>query len=199
MNRRMIMAGAAVTGAAGVFGGTALWADQAGGQAHAAAPQQAQQEAAQGEAPMSPEGLGGQLVRGLLATPGCLGVDGGRLDSGKNFIMAWFENKAAAIRWYNSDVHRGAMSAFAGMEPERHRPLEHVKDEQTPIMVIASITYAQAQEAEGLSLPISQIAIELYAPLPGGAYVKDRVAPEAFEVPHMKDWAAEQRAEKAGY
>jgi hypothetical protein len=149
-------------------------------------------------APISPDNIGGALVRGLLETPGCLGVDGGRFHSGKNVIIAWFENKAAAVRWYHSPTHRQAMTQFAGMAPEEHEPMSHVADEDMPVMVMASITYAEEPGAEGIELSISQIAIELYAPLPGGAYVNSRVAPDAFTVPHMKDWAAERSEERPG-
>ncbi|MDT4898958.1 MAG: hypothetical protein QOH25_4035 [Acidobacteriota bacterium] len=36
------------------------------------------------------------LVAGLKATPGCLGVETARTDSGKSVIFAWFEDKKAA-------------------------------------------------------------------------------------------------------
>ena len=46
------------------------------------------------------------LVGGLKATPGCLGVETARTDSGKQVIFAWFEDKKAVLKWYHSDVHR---------------------------------------------------------------------------------------------
>ena len=66
-------------------------------------------------------------------------------------------------------------------------PLAHVPDDQGPIMVIATITPSDTPEIEGFPVPISQISIELFAPLPGGAHVNGRLAPEAFEVEHMRD------------
>ena len=39
------------------------------------------------------------LVAGLKATPGCLGVETARTTSGKAVIFAWFENKRAVLRW----------------------------------------------------------------------------------------------------
>jgi hypothetical protein len=38
------------------------------------------------------------LVAGLKATSGCLGVETAQSSSGKNVIFAWFEDKKAAIR-----------------------------------------------------------------------------------------------------
>ena len=39
-------------------------------------------------------------MKGLRETPGCLGVEAARTQTGKNVIFAWFENKAAAMAWY---------------------------------------------------------------------------------------------------
>lgn len=50
------------------------------------------------------------LVGGLKATPGCLGVETAQTSSGKNVIFAWFENKKAALNWYYSDMHKQVMS-----------------------------------------------------------------------------------------
>jgi hypothetical protein len=43
----------------------------------------------------------------------------------------------------------------------------------------------QPQFEKTTSLPISQIAIELYTPLPGGLSLGGTFAPEGMEVPHM--------------
>lgn len=132
--------------------------------------------------------LGAMLIQGLESTEGCLGVDAGQFKSGKNAIIAWFENKAAAIRWYNSRTHMGAMHMAMGEQAAtmKHDPLSHVDDPTIPIMVIASITFQNEPAIEGMNLPISQIAIELYTPLPGGAYITSRLAPDSLDVPHMK-------------
>jgi len=144
-----------------------------------------------------PPNMGEMLVKGLQSTPGCLGVDGGEMSSGKNVIIAWFENKAAAKRWYYSDTHQYVIKGLVkddemGKEKE---PLAHVKDEQTPVMVIASITFSDRPHFDGLDLPISQIAIELYAPLPGGAFLGERLAPNTFKVEHMRDFTPPEMAE----
>ncbi len=129
--------------------------------------------------------LGEQLVRGLLATPGCLGVQTAATSTGRNAIFAWFEDKAAVKRWYYSETHKGAMAA-AGAQPGGD-PLEHVSDDAGPIMVIASLVFTDRPMIEGLNMPISSISIELYEALPGGAFVTDRFAPPTVAVPHMKD------------
>jgi hypothetical protein len=135
--------------------------------------------------------MGAHLMAGLRQTEGCLGVDAGQFMSGKNAIIAWFENKAAVQRWYHSEVHLGVMrmampEQFAEME---HTPLEHVTDEDAPVMVVASITFVDRPMIEGMNLPVSQLAIELYTPLPGGAFINGRLAPESLKVPHMKGYS----------
>ncbi|MHC4992752.1 MAG: hypothetical protein ACYTGC_17410 [Planctomycetota bacterium] len=134
--------------------------------------------------------LGARLIEGLRATPGCLGVDAGNFMSGKNAIMAWFEDKDAVVRWYHSAAHQQAMRAAFGEEEvdaHEHAPLRHVES-GGPIMVIASITFTDEPRLEGVAMPISQIAIELYTPLPGGAHMNGRLAPATFRVKHMKEY-----------
>ena len=53
-----------------------------------------------------------------------------------------------------------------------------------PILAIASITPTQGAGVSE-NLPVAQITIELYAPLPGGLAVGGTFAPESLEVPHM--------------
>lgn len=136
--------------------------------------------------------MGRQLIEGLKATPGCLGVDAGQMMSGKNTIFAWFENKAAVKRWYYSDVHQSMIQGLS--DGTDRRPMEHVKDEKTPILVTATITFSDKPHFKEVELPVSLIAIELYAPLPGGAYLGGRLAPDTFEVPHMRGYTPEPEA-----
>jgi hypothetical protein len=123
------------------------------------------------------------LVR---ATPGCLGVETATTQSGKMVIFAWFENKKAALAWYYSQPHQMLMKMGGG--PSRPRgPMADVPDDGKPIMAIASIMLARPQEGippEGLP-PVSQIAIELYSPLPGGLAAGGRFAPSAVTVPGL--------------
>ena len=130
------------------------------------------------------------LPAGILATPGCLGVETGRMASGKQSIFAWFESKAAVRKWYYSEMHQGVMEAISpGIEIE-HGPLEHVADDEGPILVIATLTMSDEPHFKEMpELPISQISIELYKPLPGGAYLGGRLAPDTVKVEHMEGLA----------
>ncbi|MHC4975817.1 MAG: antibiotic biosynthesis monooxygenase family protein [Planctomycetota bacterium] len=132
--------------------------------------------------------MGDMLISGLKQVEGCLGVDAGRYMSGKNTIVAWFENAEAAKRWYFSDTHQYMMTGMGAGEDYEHKPLSHVEDQDSPIMVIATITPTDGeQQVEGFPVPISQVSIELFAPLPGGAHVNGRFSPDSFVVPHMTD------------
>ena len=73
-----------------------------------------------------------------------------------------------------------------GFEPRK--PLQEVPGESGPIMVIASITMAKQSQFKETQAPISQIAIELYQPLSGGAALGGRFAPSAVKVPDLRDY-----------
>jgi quinol monooxygenase YgiN len=134
------------------------------------------------QAPAGPPAGWPDLVTGLKETPGCLGVETARTHSGKNVIFAWFEDRAAVIRWYRSDMHRAAMQKFFP-NAERRPPLETVPDESGPLMVIASVTFSDKPQFAEAAAPISQIAIEVYKPMTGGIYLGSRFAPDALKVP----------------
>ncbi len=162
----------AMTTAAGVAAG--LWLGISIGRADA---QDGQKPLTVGEFP--------NLGAGLLATPGCLGVKGFAANGGKQqVIMAWFENKKAVEAWYYSKMHAEAMGKFfpgvAG-----GRPLAGFKDEKSPVMVIASVTPSD-RPLPGQRLAVSQIAIEAYTPVPGGAALGDTFAPKSLKVPGMR-------------
>ena len=127
------------------------------------------------------------LVGPLRATPGCLGVETARTASGKMVIFAWFEDKQAVMRWYNSEMHRQLMK-MAGPPDPSHVPLAGIAEDSGPILAIASLTMSN-QPPKGSPLPISQIAIELYQPLPGGVFVGGRFAPNSVKVPGMRDFS----------
>ena len=124
------------------------------------------------------------LVAGLKATPGCLGVETARTASGKQVIFAWFENKKAALAWYYSDMHRSVAKGFFPNATER-TPMADIPDDGQPIMAIASLTPAPV--GGETKMPFSQIAIELYRPLPGGLAVGGRFAPSTVTVPGLRD------------
>ena len=135
----------------------------------------------QGQSPAFPD-----LVGVLKAAPGCLGVETARTATGKQVIFAWFENKKALLDWYYSPVHQQLMSQFFPAAPAR-TPMPDVPDNGQPILAIASLTMADHQVSGITSLPISQIAIELYQPLPGGVALGGRFAPTAMKVPGLTD------------
>ncbi len=134
----------------------------------------------------APNPLMQNLPMAVAETEGCLGIELAQTMSGKNVIFAWFENKAAAMNWYWSESHVQAMS-FVGFDPKGHEPMKGVPDEG-PILVIASIVQSDDPAAGG-DLGVSQIAIELYQPLPGGAYANGRFAPEGVKVEGMADYS----------
>ncbi len=142
-----------------------------------------QQEAATG---VPQDDMGRMLIEGLKATPGCLGVDTAQTGSKKLVIIAWFKDARAARKWYYSPVHE-RMVKMAGGDVMESKPLEHVPD-NVPVMVLASLTPSDRPEVEGIPMPIKQISIELYTPLPGGAAVGGRLAPDTFPVKHMNGY-----------
>lgn len=127
------------------------------------------------------------LVTGLKNTEGCLGVETAKSSSGKNVIFAWFEDKNAAKNWYNSEMHQRAMNMFFPDRDGDREPMAGVPDD-IPIMAIASITFTDQPQHNQTTLPVSQIAIELYTPVTGGLNLGGRFAPDELEVPDMKDY-----------
>jgi hypothetical protein len=137
------------------------------------------------QAPAAPGGFP-DLVGALKATPGVLGVDAAQTMSGKQVIFAWFENKQAVLNWYNSDVHRKLMNGFSSGPRRPDGPLAGIKDDSGPVLAIASLTIDRAAMQRGdLKAGTTQIAIELYAPLPGGLAAGGRFAPASMKVPGL--------------
>jgi hypothetical protein len=122
------------------------------------------------------------LVGALRATPGVLGVDAGQMASRKQVIFAWFENKQAVLNWFYSDAHQAYMRAITPGAGGGRKPLADIADNSGPILAIASLTMSDKPQVDGVQMPISQIAIELYAPLPGGLASGGRFAPDAVKV-----------------
>ena len=114
-----------------------------------------------------------------------LGVDTARTASGKQVIFAWFENKKAVLNWYYSDTHMGVMRSFTPGAAGGRAPLSQIADDSGPILAIASLALGEKPQIEGVQLPVSQIAIELYAPLPGGLAAGGRFAPNSVKVPGL--------------
>ncbi len=148
----------------------------------------AQPEGSPEIAPAPPARSGGDMAQTLIdalrATEGCLGADAAQFRSGKLAIVAWFENAEAARRWYRSETHARFL-AMAGAPPADREPLSHVEDPDAPVMVVAALTFGGRPIRPG-GMPMSQISIELYTPLPGGASVNGRLAPDGFDIPHFR-------------
>ena len=125
------------------------------------------------------------LIGMLKATPGVLGVDAARTMSGKQVIFAWFENKQAVLTWYYSEGHQKLMRTMSPGGASGRKPLADVPDNSGPILAIASLTMTDKPQIAGVSMPVSQIAIELYAPLPGGLAAGGRFAPATVKVPGL--------------
>jgi hypothetical protein len=139
------------------------------------------------QAPEAPPNPLMNLPKLIQTTPGCLGVETAMTQSGKMVIFAWFENKKAALAWYYSQAHQALMKMAGGGAPRPRGPMADVPDDGRPIMAIASVTLSRPQEGipqTGLP-PVSQIAIELYAPLPGGLAAGGRFAPASVTVPGL--------------
>lgn len=130
------------------------------------------------EAQPQGQDIGDMLVSGLKATDGCILVDTGKTQSGRNCIFAWFESKEAVMRWYYSDTHQGAMRALMGGTPgEAHVPMKSVPDDVGPVLVIASLVPSAERSVKQVNMPISAISIELYKPLPAGAFIGSSFGP----------------------
>jgi len=142
------------------------------------------------QAPAAAQGQFPDLVGLLKATPGVLGVDAARTMSGKQVIFAWFENKKAVLSWYYSDAHQALMTQFSGGGRRPAGPMADVPDDGRPILAIASLTMPAAPQPGGdLRAWVTQIAIELYAPLPGGIAAGGRFAPTTVKVPGLVEVA----------
>jgi len=129
------------------------------------------------------------LARALKAVPGCLGVETARTSGGKNVIFAWFENKQAVMKWYYSDVHQDLMHQWFP-DADYKKPLKDVPKDSGPLLVIASITPAKESKFKATTMPISQIAIEFYQPVPGGTFLGGRFTPAGVKVPNMRDYTS---------
>jgi hypothetical protein len=137
---------------------------------------------------------GPDLVGALKTTPGVLGVEVGQMMSGKQVIFAWFENKDAVLKWYYSDAHQALMAQF-GSTRRAKGPLADVPDDGKPVLAIASVTLTGPPPTSAADLKsVPQIAIELYAPLPGGLAVGGRFAPSSVRVPGMVEVPARAAA-----
>lgn len=143
--------------------------------------------------PEPPRNMGALLMQGLREVEGCLEVKTCEWNDGKRSIVAWFEDKDAAVAWYYSDTHQAMIGTKTDGTMKNQEPMQYVTDQ--PVMVIATLTPAHKPELPGVQIPISQISIELFSALPGGAQIGGRVSPPEFKIPHMRDYTSPARIE----
>ena len=125
-----------------------------------------------------------RLVAEIESVEGNLGVKTARTHDGVELIMAWFEDKPAVLRWFNHDYHRKLLRD--SNRPEDGVAAKYFGDHVGPILVIASVAYAQAPGALDGSMfddPVgrkpTRFAVEYYTPLAGGAFFIEPFAPPA--------------------
>jgi hypothetical protein len=133
-----------------------------------------------------------ELLGALKSTTGCLGAEIARTPSGQVAFFAWFANKEGLVNWYQSDAHKQGMKKYFGLEGSA-TPLQDTPDKGAPILVIASFTVADRAHFNETSLPLSQLAIEFYQPIPGGIDAGGRFAPAAVTVPKLRVYAPERK------
>ena len=140
------------------------------------------QQGGEGRPAPNPADFGNHLVNTVKSVEGCLGAEAGQMAGGKLIVMAWFKDKAAVLRWHQHPMHQRflALSSAPSSEPLAKVPAD------VPVMVIASITMSKESKIPNSPIPIASISIELYTPLSGGAYINERLSPEAFTIPDMK-------------
>jgi len=137
------------------------------------------------------------LIELLKEAPGCLGVEAAQTMSGKRVIFSWFETKQDVVKWYYSEPHQQVMDMFFPETIADFKPLENVPDDAGPLLVIASLTMSNKPQLDETSLPISQIAIEMYQPVNGGLYLGSRFGPDTVKVKDMQDYTPAIEKDKA--
>jgi quinol monooxygenase YgiN len=141
--------------------------------------------------------MGHQLVESLRAAPGCLGVEVAQTMSGKNVIFAWFQDKESVLAWHNSPTHQRIMDRFFPDRPQNRIPMQHIPDDAGPILTIASLKPA-TEPLPGTRMPVSELSIEMYAPLPGGIRLNGGFTPAAVPVPGRAEIAPPAAPADAG-
>ena len=73
---------------------------------------------------------------------------------------------------------------------DRGEPMARVPDD-VPIMAVASLKMGGEKPLPGMRMPVSEISIELYTPLPGGLRYAGGFAPEGLKVEGRMDIGAD--------
>lgn len=131
------------------------------------------------------ERMGRIMVQSLLEAPGNLGVETALTSSGQHVIFAWFEDREALLAWHEGPTHQRTMDHFFPRRPP-HQPLEHIPDGAGPILTIASIKPV-AEPLPGMRIPVSEMSIEMYTPLPGGVRLNAGFTPGTVPIDGMQE------------
>jgi hypothetical protein len=89
------------------------------------------------------------------------------------------------LTWYYSEPHQHLMQQFSSGARRPGGPLTGVPDDGRPVLAIASLTMPVPPQNGDVKAATTQIAIELYAPLPGGLAAGGRFAPASVKVPGL--------------
>jgi hypothetical protein len=81
-------------------------------------------------------------------------------------------------------MHQGLVNQYGGGHRRPGGPLAGVPDDG-PVLAIASLTMPTPPTDGNLRAATTQIAIELYAPVPGGLASGGRFAPSSVKVPGL--------------
>ncbi len=126
----------------------------------------------------------------VKSLPGCLGGQMAEFEDNQHVIFLWYKDKKAVMNWIRDPMHQRAMNS--GFPNRKKRPaLEHIGDDVGPILVIFSVTTPDKKTDKPKRGPPPQIAMELYAPLPGGMAKGGRFAPAALEIPGLRTYDAQ--------
>ena len=127
-----------------------------------------------------------QLLEEIASVEGAYAVKSARVHDGTELIFAWFEDRAAVLRWFEHPYHRKLLRD-AG-RPEDGVAAQHFGDDVGPILVLASVAYPAERGSIHASMfddPVagrpSRFSVEYYVPLAGGAYMVEPFAPPGVQ------------------
>lgn len=137
--------------------------------------------------------FGINLLEGLKATPGCLGVESANTSSGKNVIFAWFKDKKAVLAWYNSEMHNRAKAHFFPDADPKYVPLAGVPDDSGPLLLIASMKLPKGGGDGTPQLP--EFSIDTLTPVTAGT----TTSPDGgFTPPEFRKIFEARQSERSG-
>jgi len=124
---------------------------------------------------------GEEFIAALEEVDGCLGATTATTHDGQEIVAAWFKNKAAVQRWYDSRFHRRLLQA-AGRAGDRD-VAAYIAKNDGPLMVVAAQRRLRGETV--------QFSIEYFRALPGGSEWRGRFSPVGAVPAHRLDVATE--------